>query len=167
MDSTTEEKTIKFKIDNIRILSSYLNSIDTLEIGEENIHDYKNIGIGRGLDLNFDKETGLMKILPQVDFAYKKGEKEIIHLFGLKAEISFKFIDFEDCITVNEEQGAMSFPDGLLLNLVQLAFSTMRGLLFNISSNTEYDHLILPLINTDDLKKQLKEKLYKKNKTQE
>jgi hypothetical protein len=49
-------------------------------------------------------------------------------------------------------------PDDLLLNLINISFSTVRGLLFNLSSNTEYDHLILPLTSAEEFKKALNRK---------
>jgi hypothetical protein len=157
MTSKIKKKQPKFKIFKIKVLSSYLNSIETLDISDSDLKDLNNIGVGKGFDLKFDNKEGLFKVLPSVDIAFKTKNKDTIKLFGLKAEIIFKFIDFEDIIKIGEEE-TISLPDDLLLNLINISFSTVRGLLFNLSSNTEYDHLILPLTSAEEFKKALNRK---------
>jgi hypothetical protein len=138
-----KKKDLKFSLRSIKQLSSYLNSTETFSISE---FDKKNVGYGKGFRIDFRNETGLFKLDIIIDFLYNgnKSDKEQFKLFGTHIVLEFEFKDYKGIVNLNENKD-IDIPPVLLQNLISIAYSTARGVLFSISQKTEYDELILPL----------------------
>ena len=141
-----EKKSLQFRLDSIKQKSSYLNSIESLAIQDFN---YEKIGLRKGYSLNFNENEGMLSVETGVDFMYTEKGNDPQKLFGTIVELQFHFQDYEGIITMVDEN-TINVPDQLAVNLISIAYSTVRGILFCLTSKSDYDGVYLPLTDPNE-----------------
>jgi hypothetical protein len=123
-----------------------LNSIESLDIQD---FKFENIGLRKGYRLNFDEREGLLTVETGIDFMYTDKKNEPQKLFGVLVELQFHFQDFDGIISKVDEN-LINVPDQLTVNLISIAYSTARGILFCLTSKSDYDGVYLPLTDPNE-----------------
>lgn len=146
-----EGKSLHYGINNIKKIASYLNTPEVLGIKDIN---EESIRIGKGFQFSFDKDTGIFIIKAVLDFVCRIDTPEPLKLFGAKIQYDFLFKDFED-IVKERENSKIDLPDDLVITLMSVSYSTSRGILSMLSFGTEYQNIILPLVDIQEFKKMI------------
>lgn len=141
---------MRFSLESIRQKSFYINSTDILGIDEL---DKSRIRIKKEHGFEFNEKTGLFKILSKVDYVQVENENESF-LFGTSIISAFQFEDFDDLISISKDN-EIDMPDNLIINLISIVYSTIRGILFSLTQKTEYEDMYLPLTNPDEIRHSL------------
>ncbi len=145
------EKKMEFGLHSIKQKSSYLNSLDSLSIES---FENRNIGISKSYNLDFNQDDALFKIDLSLDFVYKKADASLSKLFGASIEMLFHFQNFEGIVKKVDEK-TIDIPNKLVVNLVSIAFSTARGILFCLTAKSDYEGVYLPLTNPKEFQDSL------------
>jgi len=140
------KKTLEFGLSSIKQKSSYLNSLDSLSIEK---YEIDNVGISKSYNLDFNEDDGLFSIYLSVDFIYKNPDKKLIKLFGVSIQTLFHFQNFEG-IVKKVDENTIDIPDNLAVNLISIAFSTARGILFCLTAKSDYEGIYLPLTDPEE-----------------
>lgn len=148
-----EKKTLRFQLFSIKQKSSYLNSIESLNVQE---FKFEKIGLRKGYSLNFDADKGVLTIDTRIDFMYTEDDKEPQKLFGVIVELQFHFQNYEGIVTMVDEN-KLDIPDQLAVNLISIAYSTARGILYCLTSKSDYDGVYLPLTDPNEFQKTINE----------
>jgi hypothetical protein len=146
-----EKKMLQYNIHNIRKASSYINSIDALNI--KSLEEEK-IAVQKGFQIGFNKATGILTIIVLSDFLIRAEENNPIKLFGTVVNCEFMLKDYEDTIK-QEEDGRIDFPNDLIITLLSVSYSTARGIIASFTAGTEYQNIFLPLVNIQEFKDML------------
>jgi hypothetical protein len=80
---------------------------------------------------------------------YTEKENDPQKLFGAIVELQFHFQDYEGIITMVDDN-TLDVPDQLAVNLISIAYSTVRGILFCLTSKSDYDGVYLPLTDPNE-----------------
>lgn len=144
-----EKKSLRFQLRSIKQKSSYLNSIESLGIQE---FKSEKIGLRKGYSLKFDQDEGILSIDTGIDFMYTDAENDPQKLFGVMVELQFHFQNYKGIVTLIDEN-TLDIPDQLAVNLISIAYSTARGILFCLTSKSEYDGVYLPLTDPNEFQK--------------
>lgn len=146
-----EKKILQYSIYNIRKTSSYINSLETLKI---NSLDGEKIAVQKGYQLGFNKQTGILTIIVFTDFLIRAGETIPLKLFGTVVNCDYILKDYVDAIQM-EENGKINFPNDLIITLLSVSYSTVRGIIASLTAGTEYQNIFLPLVNIQEFKDML------------
>ncbi len=128
-----DELALQFRIANI----------DTREfaIFEEHYNEpLEELGLSTSLNIGADSENHFLKV--DVKFQFMQDEKALLLItvrceFEIEAEAWNSFID-ENIITV---------PQGFASHLAAITAGTARGVLHEKTSDTSFNHFIIPTIN--------------------
>ena len=151
-----EEKPMLFGLSKITQKSSFLNSLDLLEIDIDDF-DVDQISISKSYKLSFSHEDERFTIETAIDFIYPKNGKVDSHLFGVTVEVEFHLKNFEDIITWVDKT-TIDAPDDLLINLISITYSTARGILYVLTANSDYEEIYLPLTDPGEFRDTLLKK---------
>ena len=144
-------KELQYSLHAIKKLTSYINSPDILPV--KNISKEK-IGVRKGFQLSFDYLTGILTIKVLIDFLCRADAPEPVMLFGSTILCEFKFLNYEKIIKkITDNQ--VDIPDGLMVTLMSVSYSTCRGILAVLTTGTDYSNVLLPLVNPDEFKDML------------
>ncbi|HNY15014.1 MAG TPA: hypothetical protein PKI12_05710, partial [Bacteroidales bacterium] len=53
---------------------------------------------------------------------------------------------------VVDENKQVNIPDDLLITLLSVSYSTARGIIASLTAGTEYQNILLPLVNIQEFK---------------
>jgi len=155
-----EKKILQYTIHNIRKISSYINSLETLKI---NSLEGEKIAVLKGFQIGFNPQTGILTIIILTDFLIRSEEPKPQKLFGTVVNCEFILKDFEDIIKQDENQ-QVNIPDDLLITLLSVSYSTTRGIIASLTAGTEYQNIFLPLVNIQEFKDMLQKPPVKADK---
>lgn len=147
-----ETKGFQYGLHLIKKLTSYLNSLDSLEI--KNLEEEK-IAIRKSFQMGFNYTTGILTIKVIIDFLCRAENPEPLKLFGTTVQCDFKLLEFEEILKKNEK-GQVDIPDDLMITLLSVSYSTTRGILAAQTAGTDYSKFFLPLVNVSEFKTMLK-----------
>lgn len=148
------------------------------------IKGLKELGFSfKSLDELSEKKLAVDNVLfdIQVDLGFKENQKsnsiiigfkyEITHyyetsnkkesLFSLKLLMTFEGREYQNVI--KKVNNGYQIPDPLLATLFGVVFSTSRGILYQKLKGSDYQNLILPIIDTNTMAKQLFENTNEKS----
>lgn len=148
------DKLLQYSLQNIKKLTSYLNSLDTLPI--INIQE-ERIGITKGFQFAFDQSTGIFTIRVLTDFLCQVETDEPVKLFGATIQCDYLFKGYEEVVKQTVEN-QVNIPDDLLITLMSVSYSSVRGILAALTAGTDYQNIFLPLVNIQEFKTMLKTK---------
>lgn len=146
-----EKKMLQYNIHNIRRISSYINSIEALNL--KSLEEEK-IAVQKGFQIGFNQATGILTINFLADFLIRAEEPNPIKLFGTVVNCEFMLKDYEETIK-QEEDGRVDFPNDLIITLLSVSYSTARGIIASLTAGTEYQNIFLPLVNIQEFKDML------------
>lgn len=143
---------LQYSLQSIKKLTSYLNSLDTLPIKslEEEV-----IGVRKGFQFGFDNTKGIFTVRVLTDFLCRAETSDPVKLFGVTIQFDYLFKDYEGIVNQTEEH-QVNLPDDLLITLMSVGFSTARGILVALTAGTDYQNILLPLVNIQEFKTMLK-----------
>lgn len=141
-----EMKVFQYSLQNIKKLTSYINSPESLPI-----EDLKkeSIGVRKGFQFNFDKTSGVFTLRILIDFLCCNDIPNPINLFGATVQYDFLFKDFEDALKEIDDS-KVDIPDELLITLMSISYSTTRGILAMLTMGTDYKEVFLPVVNVQE-----------------
>ena len=79
---------------------------------------------------------------------------EPIKLFGVTVQFEFSFKDYNEIIQ-EVDNTKVNIPDDLLITLMSVSYSTTRGILSMFTDGTDYQDVLLPLVNIQEFKAML------------
>lgn len=144
-------KELQYGLHAIKKLTSYINSPDILTV--KNINEEK-IGIRKGFQIGFDYSSGILTIKVITDFLCRADAPEPVMLFGATMLCEYKFLKYEKIIKKTTDN-QVDIPDGLLVTLMSVSYSTCRGILAVLTAGTDYSNILLPLVNPAEFKDML------------
>ena len=103
--------------------------------------------LGIHLGIRADEELITHKI--ETIAMHKEGKKEN-ELFGIGAIFAYKIKNFENLFPKNRKN-QYGIPDELVIMLLGMSISGIRGMLIGSNTKPEYNKIILPPINTKQL----------------
>lgn len=147
-----ETQGFQYGLHLIKKLTSYLNSPDSMEI--KNLEEEK-IAIRKSYQMGFNYASGILTIKVIIDFLCRAENPEPLKLFGTTVQCDFKLLGFEEILKQNEK-GQVDIPDDLMITLLSVSYSTIRGILAEQIAGTDYSKFFLPLVNVSEFKTMLK-----------
>lgn len=147
METKNQKKEVKisFKLDQIERLKYFENN--PKDIGWTKKSELKT-GFTIQTDFLIDPKIKAINITLDIVCSVKEDDQK--DLFGIKTRFSFTIKDFEKLLT-NKDGSVVELPDGLVLVLVSISYSTVRGMLEELKSNKEYKKIFLPVIDSKNL----------------
>lgn len=150
MQVNNEKTTIKFRYHKIH-KKTFFENPGYLEKNEN-----KNIG-----KTGYFIETG-MKVEPKDKMIYmdinakliKKNDDNDIELLGIETTHEFLIENFDDTIHVDSDH--CNLPDQFAVTLLSLSYSSVRGMLFEAATDSNYKNILLPLINPQSIFENMK-----------
>lgn len=138
---TENVKTYKFKISELKKIKFFEN--DPSEI---NYDSKLSTNVKTKIDtmIGIDKNKKTISVILNILFYQENGQ--LIELFGIKTNTSYKIENFESII-YNENNNKVNIPNQFLSTLIAIAYSNSRGMLAVLVTNEEYKSFILPIIN--------------------
>jgi len=144
---------IQFKIVKIKKLSYYENNLQQLGLKEKKI---KNSNVDYGASLSIDGKTGTVSFTTIAKFYVEKQTKRF-DLFGIEALHSFRIRNFSDVIpSLNSDE--FKIPNDIMHLFLNISISGMRGMIALLNTKPEYCELVFPIVNTEKLLDDLKNK---------
>lgn len=142
---TKKEVKISFKLDQIERLKYFEN--DPKDIGWTKNSELKT-GFTIQTEFLIDHKNKAINITLDISCSLKEDDQK--DLFGIKTRFGFKIKEFEKLLT-KQDDSIVELPDGLVLVLVSISYSTVRGMLEELKSNPEYKKIFLPVIDPKSL----------------
>jgi hypothetical protein len=142
-------KTIRVEILESTPNSFYIQDLDKIEPKKITT---KDIEYKLNIITSTNKKEELIKIELELDaFLIKDETKGNPSIFGIKSSTVFRTPDFKNII--NEEL-EVSAPDNFTKKLLNISIGGIRGMLSVNLTNTELNHITLPLLDLGVLKDQ-------------
>jgi len=142
------EKLMQYNIQNIRKTSSYINSLEGLKISTL---EGEKIAVRKGFRIGFNNNSGILTVIVLTDFLIRAEETNPVKLFGAVVNCEFILKDYEETIKEDENK-QVNIPDDLLITLLSVSYSTARGIIASLTAGTEYQNILLPLVNIQEFK---------------
>lgn len=144
---------IQFKIIKIEKLSYYENDLQKLGLKEKKI---KNSNVDYGASIIIEREPGIVSFTTIAKFYVEKQTKRF-DLFGIEVLHSFKIKNFNDVIS-SLNNSEFQIPNDIMHLFLNISISGMRGMIALLNTKTEYCELVFPIVNTEKLLEDLKNK---------
>ena len=110
-------------------------------------YDDKNQDINMDLGLNFGVDTKSKVVAVFVKVQFEQQEKPFI-IVEIANHFQVEEVAWDSFCTDSKN---IIIPKGFATHLLVLTIGTIRGVLHGKTENTEFNHLILPTINTTEL----------------
>ncbi len=106
--------------------------------------DTQNLKVGTNIDFAFNMEQNGFQVIFSLGYQYDlKGS--LISLLELVVLSDFVIKDMKNVVEIRNE--AVHIPDELLINLVRITYSSIRGIVFAKTQGSYLNKFILPLID--------------------
>ncbi|MDX9815789.1 MAG: hypothetical protein RBT06_02480 [Smithellaceae bacterium] len=148
MDAKTRLK-FEFKIDEIKKTKHFENDFREYGLNQQ---DIKNGKINLNIGLGFDQKKELVFFNIKVN-CFSMDGKHL--LFGIETLFKYKIVDLNKLYR-SEETKSYQIPDHFMNTLLGAAISGTRGMLAALNTTPEYQKIFLPMIQADQLIKDLK-----------
>jgi len=133
----------------IRVLKSHLEVSDKLMDKPRKIDGFK-MGLSSESGFNFDEKLMRFRLGLKL-FGHDKSEKPI----GIEGEyaIEFKYHieNMDDFVTKKDDHGKYLVSDDLGGTIISISYSTARGIILERTQGTDFNGIILPVINPKKL----------------
>ena len=106
--------------------------------------------------MSIDGKTGTVSFTTIAKFFVEKQTKKF-DLFGIEALHSFKIKNFSNVIPARSND-VYQLPNEMMLLFLNISISGMRGMIALLNTKPEYCELVFPIINTQKLLDDLKNK---------
>lgn len=150
-DSTNIDKTIEYKIDSINIIKH--SQINFSNYGLKS-SDIKNGECQIGMNIKIEADKSCISF-PMIVAMFLVHEGKQYELFSTEAIYTYKIKKFRS-LFMTDDPNNYNIPDLFMRTLIGTALSGMRGIMFALTTITEYKRLILPLIPTSKILEEVK-----------
>lgn len=144
---TPQIQTISYKITEVKEIEfSYIS------LAQQGILvDSQKIGLRFDWKAKVDKKTKTIKLILVVEFVYKNYKKNNPAILKHISESIYSIDNFDE-VVMNITENKFEMADSFVINFIGISISTIRGVLLTKLANTEYQKIVLPLINRKMLK---------------
>ena len=143
-----KEQNIRFRILNIKKLSSFENNLFDFGLTEKDIVSGK---LKITVQLNIDDRQNIIEIRIGIIFYVLKNEKEI-ELFGGNTLHTFEVKNFSTYLKKGNDNKYV-LQDDLLLAMLNISIGGTRGILSVSKTNHAYRNIFVPVLKPSEIKK--------------
>jgi hypothetical protein len=140
---TPEKKPITFSLFSIKDEEFYVKEVSE-EIKENFNTDLLKTAFGWSIEVDLDAKIFSLKLGIMYHYSFREKETEILKYF---ASFSFKVQNLSDVVKIYKKQDNIEVRDDLFASTFGVAYSTMRGCIFQKTKNNFINQFYLPVIN--------------------